>query len=322
MPTGPRIRANNVFGFVSDNPLLIGASTFNSPGLAQLPVVSGAHAFVTLDPMRQFGEPEIVEITNHSSSATVATINRGALGTAAREHPQGTLWVHAPVNDADTNTFSDFPGDPIIRTYTANDTWNKPNGLRYVRVWVVGGGGAAGGASTTAAGQTSMGAGGGGGETRVGILLARDLGASETVTIGAGGTGVVGATGNGGASSSFGAHISADGGGGSGLLVAGSSVAAFGGNGGGRNGTGGQFSFPGLPGGYAFRESGTGQGGHAGPGGNSHLGHGGGIAVNGNGGTGSTFGGGGGGGQNSASQGTARAGGNGGAGVVIVEEYY
>lgn len=99
MPTGPRIRGNNVFGFITDNPLTAGSGTFNSPGLATLPPVAAAHAVVTLDPMRQFGEPEIVIVTAHSASATVATITRGAYGTVARSHPQNTLFVHAPIDE-------------------------------------------------------------------------------------------------------------------------------------------------------------------------------------------------------------------------------
>lgn len=99
MPTGSRIRANNVFGVTTDNPLTVGSATFNSAGLANLPVVSGNHAVVTLDPLRQYGEPEIVIITTHTAVATVATITRGAYGTTARAHPVNTVWVHAPITE-------------------------------------------------------------------------------------------------------------------------------------------------------------------------------------------------------------------------------
>lgn len=99
MPSGPRIRANNVYGLTTDNPLTAGAVTFNSPGLALLPVVSSAHAVVTLDPLREFGEPEIVVVTAHTAAATVATIVRGQYGTAARSHPENTTWVHAPLDE-------------------------------------------------------------------------------------------------------------------------------------------------------------------------------------------------------------------------------
>lgn len=99
MPSGPRVRANNVYGLTTDAPLTAGAVTFNSPGLANLPVVSSAHAVVTLDPLREFGEPEIVVVTSHTASATVATIIRGQYGTVARSHPVNTTWVHAPLDE-------------------------------------------------------------------------------------------------------------------------------------------------------------------------------------------------------------------------------
>lgn len=97
--TGPRIRTNNVFGTVSDNPLTNVATTLNSAGLADLAAVSSAHAVIVLDPLRAAGAPEIVIVTAHTGSATSATITRGAYGTSARQHAAGTLWVHAPTID-------------------------------------------------------------------------------------------------------------------------------------------------------------------------------------------------------------------------------
>lgn len=99
MPANQRVRGNNVFGVTTDNPLTAGASSFNSLGLANLPVVIVQHATITLDPLRQFGNPEIVIVTVHTVSSIVATITRGAYGTTARAHPLGTLWVHAPLDE-------------------------------------------------------------------------------------------------------------------------------------------------------------------------------------------------------------------------------
>ncbi|HKZ19275.1 MAG TPA: hypothetical protein VJQ57_04125, partial [Acidimicrobiia bacterium] len=93
MPSGPRIRTDNVFGTTTDNPLTAGATTMNSAGLANLAAVSSAHAIIVLDPLRADGAPEIVVVTAHTGSATSATITRGAYGTSAREHASGTLWV-------------------------------------------------------------------------------------------------------------------------------------------------------------------------------------------------------------------------------------
>jgi hypothetical protein len=93
-----RIRTNNVFGTTTDNPLTAGAVTMNSAGLANLGVVAGSdEALITLDPNRVNGAPEIVRVTAHTGSAASATIVRGAFGTAARSHPLGTEWEHAPV---------------------------------------------------------------------------------------------------------------------------------------------------------------------------------------------------------------------------------
>lgn len=94
---GSRIRQNSIFGTVADDPLTIGATSFNSAGLASFGVVSGNHAIATLDPLKTNGNPEIIMITAHTGSATVATIQRGMFGTSAREHPSGTLWVHAAI---------------------------------------------------------------------------------------------------------------------------------------------------------------------------------------------------------------------------------
>lgn len=99
MPINQRVRDNNVFGTVTDNPLIAGATNFNSGGLINLSSVVTKHAIITLDPLRQYGAPEIVIVTLHTVSSTAATISRGAYGTIARQHPQGTLWVHAPMNE-------------------------------------------------------------------------------------------------------------------------------------------------------------------------------------------------------------------------------
>jgi hypothetical protein len=114
MPAGSRIRANNVWGLTTDNPLLAGALLFNSGQLALLPAVVGNHAIVTLDPLRQFGEPEIIIVTAHTAAATVATITRGAYGTTPRAHPQGTFWSHALVTEdvISVVTSSTHPTDP------------------------------------------------------------------------------------------------------------------------------------------------------------------------------------------------------------------
>ena len=125
MPAGPRIRGNNAYGLTTDNPLAIGATTLNSAQLALLPAVSSAHAVITLDPLRQFGNPEIVVVTAHAGGATAATIVRGQYGTSARAHPVNTTWVHAPINEdvitiatSGTRPTNPYPGQYIHETDT------------------------------------------------------------------------------------------------------------------------------------------------------------------------------------------------------------
>lgn len=127
MPINSRIRDNSVFGATSDNPLAIGATSFNSLGLANLSAVSSKHAIVTLDPLRQYGDPEIAVVTAHTSSATIASITRGAYGTTARAHPQNTLWVHAPINQDFISivTSGTRPADPYEGQFIFETDTNK-----------------------------------------------------------------------------------------------------------------------------------------------------------------------------------------------------
>lgn len=99
-----------------------------------------------------------------------------------------------------------------INVYTSSDTWTKPDGLKFVTVWVVGGGGGGGGIASDA--NAHAGTGGGGGGASFKVILESALSSSETVTIGAGGTGGtnVGGSGSAGGTSSFGSHCSATGG--------------------------------------------------------------------------------------------------------------
>lgn len=99
------IYANLQGGTVSDNPLAIGATTVNSAAFADLPeVVAPDVMYLTLDPTGVDGEPEIVQVTAHTSAATSATIVRASQSTTARAHNSGTIWVNA-VTKADLDEF-------------------------------------------------------------------------------------------------------------------------------------------------------------------------------------------------------------------------
>lgn len=211
---------------------------------------------------------------------------------------------------------------PTQRVITATGVWTKPAGMVYAVVEVQGGGGAGGGSPTTAASQSSAGAGGGGGGYAKRTFQAGQLGATEPVTVGAGGTGVVGAAGNPGEQSVFSTgsnQMIGDPGLGGGSIAAGPAWGVAVGNIGGAA-SGGDINVPGTAG-VSGARSGTASYGIAGSGGNSVLGGGGRGQYGNPGGGGGGFGGGGNG--TAAQQSTTGfAGGPGAPGAVIVTEYY
>ncbi len=192
-----------------------------------------------------------------------------------------------------------------VQVFAASGTYNKPSGLRWVRVTVIGGGGGGSGRG----GAYNSGAGGSEGGKSVKWISVDDLAAAETVTIGSGGTGGADASpGSAGGASSFGSHCSATGGDGGGNVTPFDSRYPTQPG----EGVGGDINERGQPG-----EVGTYSGGS--PGGNGG-GTGGGIGGSAN--TpvadGGAPGSGGGGGGASANL----AGGDGADGVVIVEEFF
>jgi hypothetical protein len=139
-----RVRTDNVFGTLTDNPLTNVATTMNSAGLANLAVVSSAEALIVLDPNRVSGAPEHVVVTTHAGSATSATIVRGQFGTAARQHALGTEWVHAPIasNASSYATAADDQGDYVpmnaweswTPTFTNLTVGNGTTTAKFVRI--------------------------------------------------------------------------------------------------------------------------------------------------------------------------------------------
>jgi len=97
--------------------------------------------------------------------------------------------------------------------FTGSGTWTKDTGLLYIVVEGVGGGGGSGGCLATAIGEVATSEGGGGGGYCKKTIFSSDLGATETVTIGAGGTGGPnGGVGSAGGNTTFGTHFTAGGG--------------------------------------------------------------------------------------------------------------
>lgn len=128
------------------------------------------------------------------------------------------------IANAGVTSFNGSTGDitfvadpPSIEVFTSSGTWTKNAGLKAVIVEVVAAGG--GGSTRGLVGKvTYPGAGGGGGGFSRKLILAASLGATETVTVGTGGTasktGTTNTDGGTGGASSFGSHVTTTGGGG------------------------------------------------------------------------------------------------------------
>jgi hypothetical protein len=201
------------------------------------------------------------------------------------------------------------------QVFTSSGTYTPSVGLLYAQVEVIGAGGGGGGASG-GGGTSSAGAGGGGGGYARGIFDAATIGSSQTVTIGAPGTGGTGnVIGNNGGTCSFGILLSASGGlggNGCGAVTQGGSVGGLGGA-----GAGGDIQGAGDTGGNGVVTSPTDCA--SGGGGGTTYGGGGLAQVDANGGNGQGYGGGGAGAGNHGV--SNRTGGTGASGVVIVTEY-
>lgn len=99
-----------------------------------------------------------------------------------------------------------------VTVFTASGTFTPDAKMVECDVTGWGGGGAGGGAILTGVGVLSGGTGGNGGAKAEVKLTAAQIGASQAVTIGAGGTGVNGAAGNAGGNTTLGTLLSAKGG--------------------------------------------------------------------------------------------------------------
>lgn len=140
----------------------------------------------------------------------------GASGVATRLANGSANQVLTSAGGTSAPTWESLPtGYRIgsIQTFTANGTWTKPAGCTAVIVKMVGGGAGGGGAPATSGVQFSCAAGGSAGGYVEALVTDGDgLGSSETVTVGAGGSGGSGANGSDGGNTTFGSHLTANGG--------------------------------------------------------------------------------------------------------------
>lgn len=216
----------------------------------------------------------------------------------------------------------------VTQVFTGSGTYTPTANMKYCIVEIVGGGGGGGASSKTSGTNVSGGGGGGAGGYARKVFSSVTIGASQAVTIGAGGTAgaVSGGTGGTGGTSSFGALLQATGGGGGQGSGNGVGALALGGNGG--QGSLGDINLAGAPGcnswgygttGFIQVSSGNGGGSFYGAGGKQNVAY---FNQDAAGNPGKNYGSGGSGavcaGSNTSS---ARAGGAGSAGLCVITEY-
>lgn len=222
---------------------------------------------------------------------------------------------------AGANAFSSI----TVQVFTSSGTYTPTSGMLYCIIELVGAGGGGGGVVTGGVGTSTTASGGGAGGYARQTFSAATIGASQAVTIGAGGTAGAntGTNGGTGGTTSVGALISATGGnGGTGNNFAGTFGCTSGGTGGAGTGT---VTATGFAGGNSFLANiGAGSPIFSGLGGNSYFGAGGlngaTSAATSAAGTNGSRGGGGSGALSNGNNG-AQAGGVGGAGYVVVTEF-
>jgi hypothetical protein len=140
-------------------------------------------------------------IDNSATSHSLGRINE-ALGIFSN----GAEWYKA---------FGHFNNNVTMQVFTSSGTYTPSTGMHKCIVFSTGGGGGGGGAdSDDGSNDTTAGGGGGAGGTCIEIFNATDIGASQTVTIGAAGTAGAAAAGTGGTggTTTFGSLHSAAGG--------------------------------------------------------------------------------------------------------------
>lgn len=192
---------------VSGNKTILAADTYS-----YLDTNTGSSIIYTLPAANAVAAGRFYEFKDSTGQAATnnITINRAGADTI-----DGATSLVISKNYGVTRLVSDgtskwMTADPLtgfiqVVPFTANGTYTKNKAARYIRVVCVGAGGGGGGADGAGA-SSGSGGGGGGGATAIKTILNSLVGATETVTIGVGGTGGsnVGGNGTNGTASSFG----------------------------------------------------------------------------------------------------------------------
>lgn len=193
-------------------------TAFNDTGAVNVYVITPVPAITA------YAKYQVWQVDIANANTAASTMNINALGTRNIFSFRTGAALGGGEILAGVNTFIDDGTQLILMTpavainvqpFTASGTWTKPSGASraLVQAWGAGGSGGHGQSSLTPAGG-----GGGGGAYAEFMFDASDLGATETVTLGAGGAVVTGldVQGNVGGTTTFGSLVSVPGGGGGG----------------------------------------------------------------------------------------------------------
>lgn len=267
----------------------------------------------------------VIQTNSLAANTYTVQIQRSATSVSSTVGLNGVAHFNAADFTIDSNGFVSAIGGGggggfvvlNVQTFTTSGTYTPTASMAYCLVQMVGGGGGGGGASIDGGDTAPSGSGGGGGLYASQVFDAATIGASQTVTIGAAGTGGVGqADGTAGGTTSLGSLLTVSGGV-QGQYMRASGPVQEGGDGGqAHTGTPNYLSFGGG-GGYAINVGGAVVSGYGGstllsPGGKARA-----IAANGV--SGGGYGGGGSGGVAVTS--VPATGGDGDTGVIIITEY-
>ncbi len=151
-------------------------------------------------------------ITIAAATGTIdgdASISINSNYGGAKVYSSGSAWFRGLLSAAGT-TFNSIN----IQEFNATGTYTPTTGMLFCIVELIGGGGGSGGAAAGAINQVSVGAGGGSGGYVKALLTSAQIGVSQAVTLGTGGSAgsISGGNGGSGVATSLGALLSATGG--------------------------------------------------------------------------------------------------------------